>query len=41
MEPVVKVGDGTHSDVPGPECVECLEAVLQGEVGLGRVIEAV
>ena len=41
MEPVVKVGYGTHSDVPGPERVQRLEAVLQGEVWLGRVIEAV
>ena len=41
MEPVVKVGDGTHGDVHGPERVQRLEAVLQGEVGLGRVIEAV
>ena len=41
MEPVVKVGDGAHRDVPGPEGVQSLEAVIQGDVGLGRVIEAV
>ena len=41
METVVKVGDGAHGDVPGPEGLQGLEAVLQGEVGSGRVIEAV
>ena len=41
MEPVVKVGDGAHGDVPGPEGLQRLEAVLQGDVGSGRVIEAV
>ena len=41
METVVKVGDGAHGDVPGPEGLQGLEAIIQGEVGSGRVIEAV